>query len=65
MAFKLEDFLIGDVVKLHSSSTKMTVAKIDRDNEMVIAHWFDDADQLQEFPFAPDQLSVVKKATEF
>jgi uncharacterized protein YodC (DUF2158 family) len=60
---KAEDFSIGDVVRLHSSSTKMTVSKIvPGAADEIICHWFNEQDELQEFPFSVKELVILKKS---
>jgi uncharacterized protein YodC (DUF2158 family) len=53
-----EDFDVGDVVRLNSSSTRMTVDKIDPDNDegATFCVWMNDARDLQQAAFHPQQL---------
>ncbi len=57
----IKDFAVGAVVRLNSYSIKMTVDKIDEENEegAVICVWFDDSRQLQGASFHPAQLIIV------
>lgn len=62
---ELDDFSIGDIVRLNCSTLRMTVDKIDPENAAgaVECIWFDDSDTLQSAMFHPQQLvSVVKVA---
>lgn len=60
---KTEDFSVGDIVRLNSSTLRMTVDKIDPENAAgaIECVWFDDADSLQAAPFHPAQLVIVNK----
>jgi uncharacterized protein YodC (DUF2158 family) len=59
-------FGVGDVVRLNSSSTRMTVDKIDRENEEgeVVCIWFDDGKDLKSAAFHIHQLVLVRAAQE-
>jgi uncharacterized protein YodC (DUF2158 family) len=58
----IDDFGVGDVVKLAGSSTRMVVHDIDSTDEEaaiegeIVCRWFNDADDLQEFRFKPAEL---------
>ncbi|CAN2532557.1 hypothetical+protein [Methylocapsa aurea] len=60
----LEDFNVGDIVRLNCSTLRMTVDKIDPDNAAgaIECIWFDDSDTLNGAPFYPSQLVIVNKA---
>jgi uncharacterized protein YodC (DUF2158 family) len=57
--------MIGDVVRLKASSTKMTVARHDHETGQIVTQWFNDANELQEYAFPPAQLVVVRRSTDF
>jgi uncharacterized protein YodC (DUF2158 family) len=61
---KIEDFTVGDVVRLNCATVRMTVDKIDPENESgaIECVWFDDSDTLQAAFFHPAQLVIVNKA---
>lgn len=66
MAHSLKDFGVGDVVRLNSSTTRMTVDCIAPDNEFgaVECVWFDGDGALQTGAFHPEQLIIIKKAAD-
>jgi uncharacterized protein YodC (DUF2158 family) len=57
------DFGVGDIVRLNSSTLRMTVDKIDPENASgaIECIWFDDADSLQSAAFHARQLVIVNK----
>jgi uncharacterized protein YodC (DUF2158 family) len=61
----LSDFQVGYIVRLNSSTLRMTVDKIDEDNPggAIECVWFDETDTLQFAPFHPQQLVIVAKAS--
>jgi len=60
---ELEDFSIGDIVRLNCSTLRLSVDKIDADNPAgaIECIWFDDSDTLQSAAFHPQQLVIVVK----
>lgn len=58
----IEDFEIGDVVRLNCSAMRMTVDRIDPDNETgaVVCIWISDDHDLRSPNFHPEQLIVVR-----
>jgi uncharacterized protein YodC (DUF2158 family) len=63
---KISDISVGDVVRLNSSTLRMTVDKIAPENEAgaIECVWFDDSDTLQAAAFHPSQLVIVNKVAE-
>lgn len=57
----IEDFDIGDIVRLNCSSTRMTVDKVEAENEegAISCIWMDEGKNLQQASFHPAQLINV------
>lgn len=62
-SLELEDFSVGDIVRLNCSTLRLTVDKIDPDNAAgaIECIWFDDSDTLQSAMFHPEQLVIIVK----
>jgi uncharacterized protein YodC (DUF2158 family) len=60
---ELDDFGIGDIVRLNCSTLRLSVDKIDPENASgaIECIWFDDSDTLQSAAFHPQQLVIVVK----
>jgi uncharacterized protein YodC (DUF2158 family) len=54
----MEEFEIGDVVRLNSDTVRMTVSKVE--SGRVTAEWHDASDALIESDFGARQLTLVK-----
>jgi uncharacterized protein YodC (DUF2158 family) len=60
---KISDLSVGDIVRLNSATLRMTVDKIDQENESgaIECVWFDGSDTLQTAAFHPSQIVIVNK----
>lgn len=58
-----EEIEIGDVVRLNSSATRMTVHALGEEGE-VVCRWLDDALDLKEAEFWPGELVRLPKPKE-
>lgn len=57
-------FEVGDIVRLNSAITRMTVDKIEErcDDGKIKCIWFGADGELKEAPFHEQQLTLIKKA---